>query len=80
MESGRLMEGGRLIGGRLIEVGLYICLHGLALLPPLNDLFSLGAGLIPLFVGSPVPGPALKADAGRALFENPAPPGLFLPT
>ena len=23
MESGRLMEGGRLIGGRLIEVGLY---------------------------------------------------------
>ena len=24
MESGRLMEGGRLIGGRLIEVGLYV--------------------------------------------------------
>jgi len=23
LESGRLMEGGRLIGGRLIEVGLY---------------------------------------------------------
>ena len=23
MKSGRLMEGGRLIGGRLIEVGLY---------------------------------------------------------
>ena len=26
MESGRLMEGGRLIGGRLIEVGLYLFL------------------------------------------------------
>ena len=24
MESGRLMEGGRLIGDRLIEVGLYV--------------------------------------------------------
>ena len=24
LESGRLMEGGRLIGGRLIEVGLYV--------------------------------------------------------
>ena len=24
MESGRLMEGGRLIGGRLIEVALYL--------------------------------------------------------
>ena len=52
-------------------------LHGLALLPPWNDLSTLGAGLIPLFAGPPVPGSFLKADAGGVLFENPALPELF---
>ena len=53
---------------------IYICLHGLALLPPWNDLFTIDAGLIPSFVGPPVPGLFLKADAG-GLSENRALPG-----
>ena len=53
---------------------IYIFLHGLTLLPPWNDLFTIDAGLIPSFVGPLVPGLFLRADAG-GLSENRALPG-----
>ena len=66
---------GFLAGVCLLHV--HICLLGLAQLPPCNDLLTLGAVLLLSFVGPRVPGPFLKVDAGGALSENPALPGLF---